>query len=45
MLNFLLTRMTRWFARTEQRRNERPLADTRDLAELERRMRSLERCH
>jgi hypothetical protein len=44
MFAFLLTRISRWFERAEQRRNDAYLAGARDLAELERRMRSLESC-
>jgi len=45
MFAFLLTRIGLWFERTEQRRNNEYLSGARDLAELERRMRSLEsRC-
>ncbi|WP_242665696.1 DUF3563 family protein [Paraburkholderia ginsengiterrae] len=44
MFAFLLTRISRWFERAEQHRNDEYLAGARDLAELERRMRSLESC-
>jgi hypothetical protein len=44
MFSLLLTRIHHWFERAEQRRNDEYLASARDLAELERRMRSLERC-
>jgi hypothetical protein len=44
MFAFLLTRIGRLFDRAEQRRNDEYLAGSRDLADLERRMRSLERC-
>ncbi|MBN3787267.1 DUF3563 family protein [Burkholderia sp. Ac-20353] len=44
MFAFLLTQIGRWFERAEQRRNDEYLAGARDLAELERRMRSLESC-
>lgn len=42
MFAFLLTWISRWFERAEQHRNDEYLAGARDLAELERRMRSLE---
>jgi hypothetical protein len=42
MFGFLLTRIHGWFERTEQHRNDAYLAGARDLAELERRMRSME---
>ena len=45
MFAFLLTRIGLWFERAEQHRDDEFLAGARDLAELERRMRSLEsRC-
>ncbi|MGN6233955.1 MAG: DUF3563 family protein [Trinickia sp.] len=44
MIAFLLARICRWFDRAEQRRNDAYLAGARDVAELERRMRSLESC-
>ncbi len=44
MFAFLLKRISLWFERAEQRRNDEYLAGARDLAELERRMRSLESC-
>ena len=44
MFAFLLAWIGRWFERAEQRRNDEYLAGARDLAELERRMRSLESC-
>ena len=44
MFGFLLTRIHCWFERAEQRRNDEYLAGARDLAELERRMRSTGRC-
>lgn len=44
MFAFLLTRISLWFERAEQQRNDEYLAGARDLAELERRMRSLESC-
>ncbi|WP_084688234.1 DUF3563 family protein [Paraburkholderia oxyphila] len=44
MFAFLFTWIGRWFERAEQRRNEAYLEGARDLAELERRMRSLESC-
>ena len=44
MFAFLLTQLGRWFDRTEQHRNDAYLAGARDVAELERRMRSLESC-
>jgi hypothetical protein len=45
MFAFFLTRITCWFERAEQRRKNEYLAGAQDLAELERRMRSLEsRC-
>jgi hypothetical protein len=44
MFAFLLTRFGRWVERAQQRRNDEYLAYARDLAELEHRMRSLERC-
>lgn len=44
MFAFLLTRIDYWFERAEQRRNDEYLASARDLAELERRMRSVESC-
>lgn len=43
MFGFLLTRILGWFENAEQRRNDAYLASARDLAELERRMRSMER--
>ena len=43
MFAFLLVHLGRWFVRAEQRRKDEYLAGARDLAELERRMRSLER--
>ncbi|NIE63441.1 DUF3563 family protein [Burkholderia sp. Ax-1719] len=39
----LFTRICRWFARLEQRQSVGYLAGAGDLAELERRMRALER--
>ncbi|WP_421027734.1 DUF3563 family protein [Paraburkholderia sp. A1RO-5L] len=42
MFAFLLTRISRWFERAEQSRNDEYLAGARDIAELEHRMRSLE---
>lgn len=44
MFAFLLTGIHRWFERAGQRHNDEYLAGARDLAELERRMRALERC-
>ena len=45
MFAYLLARIGFWFERAQQRRNSEYLAGARDLAELERRMRSLEsRC-
>lgn len=44
MIAFLLARICRWFDRAEQRRANEYLAGARDLAELERRMRSLGSC-
>jgi hypothetical protein len=44
MFGFLLARVHCWFERAEQRRNDEYLAGARDLAELERRMRSTEQC-
>ena len=43
MFAFLLERFGRWFERAEQRRLHDFLAESSDLGELERRMRSLER--
>jgi hypothetical protein len=43
MLAFLFTQISHWFERIEQHRNDEYLLGARDLAELERRMRSLER--
>jgi hypothetical protein len=43
MLAFLFTQISHWFEHVEQRRNDEYLVGARDLAELERRMRSLER--
>jgi ribosomal protein S15P/S13E len=43
MLAFLFRQISRWFEHAEQHRNDEYLAGARDLAELERRMRSLER--
>jgi hypothetical protein len=42
MFAFLFTRIGLWLERTEQHRNDAYLAAAGDLAELERRMRSLE---
>jgi hypothetical protein len=42
MFALLLTRIGHWLERAEQHRNDEYLAGARDLAELERRMRSLE---
>jgi hypothetical protein len=44
MFAFLLARIGRWFECAQQRRNDEYLAQARDLAELERRMRALESC-
>lgn len=44
MFAFLLTRIDHLFERAQQCRNDEYLAGARDLAELERRMRSLESC-
>ena len=44
MFAFLLTRIGRWLDRAEQHRSDEYLAGARDLAELERRERSLESC-
>jgi hypothetical protein len=44
MFAFLLTRIGCWFEIAQQRRNNEYLAGARDVAELERRMRSLESC-
>ena len=45
MFAFLLTHIGHWFDRAEERRHDEYLAGARDLAELERRERSLEgRC-
>jgi len=44
MFAFLLTRIGLWFERAEQRRNDAYLSGARYLAELERRMRSLDGC-
>jgi len=43
MLGFLFTWIHCWFDRAEQRRDDEYLAAARDIAELERRMRSMER--
>jgi hypothetical protein len=43
MLGFLLTWTQFWFERAEQRCNDEYLAAARDIADLERRMRSMER--
>ncbi|MFM0093875.1 DUF3563 family protein [Paraburkholderia sediminicola] len=43
MFGFLLSWIHGWFETAEQRRNDQYLAGARDLAELERRMRSIER--
>ena len=43
MLAFLFTQICHWFEHIEQHRNDEYLLGARDLAELERRMRSLER--
>jgi hypothetical protein len=43
MLAFLFTQISHWFERVEQHRNDEYLLGARDLAELERRMRSVER--
>jgi hypothetical protein len=40
---FLLDHSGRWFERAERRRRDEYLAGARDLADLERRMRALER--
>ncbi|WNC94515.1 DUF3563 family protein [Paraburkholderia sp. FT54] len=44
VFSFLLTEIGRWLDRTAQRRDDEYLAGSRDLAELECRMRSLEKC-
>ena len=44
MFAFLLAWISRRFERAEQRRHDEYLAGARDLAELERRMRSLDSC-
>jgi hypothetical protein len=44
MFAFLLTQIGHWFDRAEQRRDDEYLAGARDIAELERRERSLESC-
>jgi hypothetical protein len=43
MFDFLFTRIHQWFERAVQRSDEEYLAGARDLAELERRIRSVER--
>ena len=43
MFDFLFTRIRRWFERAVQRSDDEYLAGARDLAELERRIRSVER--
>jgi hypothetical protein len=43
MLGFLFTWIHCWFEHAEQRHNDEYLAAARDIAELERRMRSMER--
>jgi hypothetical protein len=43
MLAFFFRQIYRWFEHAEQHRNDEYLAGARDLAELERRMRLLER--
>jgi hypothetical protein len=43
MLAFLFTQICSWFEHVEQHRNDEYLVGAQDLAELERRMRSLER--
>jgi ribosomal protein S15P/S13E len=43
MLAFLFTQISHWFEHIEQHRNDEYLLGARDLVELERRMRSLER--
>ena len=43
MFDFLFTRIHRWFERADQRSSDEYLAGARDLAELERRMRLVER--
>ncbi|MFL9909166.1 DUF3563 family protein [Paraburkholderia sp. RL17-337-BIB-A] len=43
MLVFLFTQISHWFEHIEQHRNDEYLLGARDLVELERRMRSLER--
>jgi hypothetical protein len=43
MFAFLLEYLGRWLEHAEQRRKDEYLAGARDLAELERRIRSLER--
>ena len=45
MFGFLLIKIRGWFENGDKRRNYEYLAGARDLAELERRMRSMERCH
>jgi hypothetical protein len=44
MFAFFLLRIGHWFDCAEQRHKNEYLAGARDLAELERRMRSLENC-
>jgi len=43
LFGFLLDHIGRWFERAERRRRDEYLAGARDLADLERRMRALER--
>ncbi|SOE90533.1 Protein of unknown function [Burkholderia sp. YR290] len=43
MFDFLITRIRHWFERAVQRSDDEYLAGARDLAELERRIRSVER--
>ena len=44
MFAFIFMQIGRWLDRAEQRRDDEYLAGARDLAELERRERSLESC-
>lgn len=43
MLDVLLSQISHWFEHLEQHRNDEYLLGARDLGELERRIRSLER--